>query len=87
MWAKIALFALSGVTATLCSVLLIRAYLRNRIRLLFWSSLCFAALALEGGILILNEFVAADLTVLRLTIPLLGLAALLYGMLWESDMH
>jgi hypothetical protein len=81
----IAIYALSAITATLCSVLLIRACLRNRLRLLFWSGICFAALALEGVILIVNEFVAADLTTLRLSVPLAGLAALLYGMLWETD--
>jgi hypothetical protein len=83
----IAVFALSGVTASLRSVLLFRGYLRNRVRLLFWAGVCFAALALEGLVLIINEYVAADLTVLRLSVPLGGLMALLYGLLWESDSH
>jgi drug/metabolite transporter (DMT)-like permease len=81
----IAIFALSGVTATLCSVLLLRGYLRNGVRLLFWAGICFAALALEGVVLVINEYVATDLTVLRLSVPLAGLVALLYGLLWESD--
>ncbi len=81
----ITVFALSGLTALLCTLLLLRAYWRNRVRLLFWSSLCFAALALENVVLIINELTPADLTVPRLIVPLLGLITLLYGMLWETD--
>lgn len=81
----IPLFALSAVTALLCCLLLLRGYLRNKLRLLFWSGICFFALALENVVLILNEYVPADLTVVRLTIPLIGLVALLYGLLWEAD--
>lgn len=83
----IAVFSLSGVTALLCSLLLIRAYWRNRVRLLFWASLCFAALALENAVLIVNEYTAEDLTVWRLLVPLAGLLTLLYGMLWESQLR
>lgn len=81
----ITLFALSALTAILCSFLLVRGYLRNGVRLLFWAGICFAALAIEGVVLIVNEMVAADLTVVRLLVPLVGLVALLYGLLWESD--
>jgi hypothetical protein len=66
-------------------VLLIRGYLRNGVRLLFWAGVCFIALALEAVVLIINEYTTADLTVPRLIVPLIGLAALLYGLLWESD--
>lgn len=83
----IVVFVLTGVTALMCSVLLARAYRRNGIRLLLWASISFASMALEGVVLIVNEYVAADLTLLRLTVPLLGLIALLYGLLWESDYH
>ncbi len=81
----ITLFAVSSLTAILCSVLLVRGYVRNGVRLLFWAGICFAALAVEGAVLIINELVAADLTVVRLLVPLIGLMALLYGLLWESD--
>jgi hypothetical protein len=81
----VAVFCLSAVTALLCSLLLIRAYWRNRVRLLMWASACFAALALENLVLIVNEYTDVDLTVGRLLVPLVGLGTLLYGMLWESD--
>lgn len=83
----ISIFVLSTIIATLCSVLLVRGYLRNGVRLLFWAGICFAALALEAVILIVNEFTTTDLTLVRLSVPLIGLGALLYGLLWESDSH
>jgi hypothetical protein len=83
----IAVFALSAVTAILCSSLLIRGYRRNRVRLLLWSGVCFAALALENLVLIVNEYTTVDLNVFRLLVPLIGLMALLYGLLWETDSH
>jgi hypothetical protein len=83
----IAVFALSAVTAILCSSLLIRGYRRNRVRLLLWSGVCFAALALENLVLIINEYTTVDLNVFRLLVPLVGLMALLYGLLWETDSH
>jgi hypothetical protein len=83
----IVIFALSGVTATLCSGLLFRGYRRNGVRLLFWAGICFAALALEAAVLIINEYTTMDLTILRLAIPQVGLIALLYGLLWESELR
>ncbi|MBX3452179.1 MAG: hypothetical protein KF777_21670 [Planctomycetaceae bacterium] len=83
----IAVFALSAVTAILCSSLLIRGYRRNRVRLLLWSGVCFAALALENLVLIVNEYTTVDLNAFRLLVPLIGLMALLYGLLWEIDSH
>lgn len=83
----VSIFGLSTIVATLCSVLLVRGYARNGVRLLFWAGICFAALAVEGAILIVNEFTTTDLTLIRLSIPLIGLVALLYGLLWESDSH
>lgn len=83
----IAVFALSAVTAILCSSLLIRGYRRNRVRLLLWSGVCFAALALENLVLIVNEYTTVDLNAFRLLVPLIGLMALLYGLLWETDSH
>lgn len=81
----IAIFALSAITALLCCLLLLRGYMRNRVRLLFWAGVCFFALALENVVLIINEYTTADLTVFRLLVPLVGLLALLYGLLWEAD--
>lgn len=83
----IIIFAITVITALTCSVLLARGYRKTGVRLLLWASVCFASMALEGVLLIVNEFVPEDLTLVRLMVPLLGLIALLYGLLWESDVH
>jgi hypothetical protein len=80
----LAVYTLSLLTALLCSVLLARGYRRTRVRLLFWASVCFASLALENLILIVNDFVPQDLSLVRLVPPLVGLAAMIYGLIWES---
>lgn len=82
----LAIFLLCLTTALLCGGLLLRGYAETRHRLLFWAGLCFVALAFENAVLILDLYVipSVDLRLIRLTIPLVGLAALLYGMLWET---
>jgi hypothetical protein len=82
----LAVYALCAATAVLCSGLLIRGFVRTRVRLLLWAGVCFAALALENVVLIVDLFIVPtiDLNLLRLLTPLVGLAALLYGLLWES---
>jgi hypothetical protein len=82
----LALYALCVLTALLCSGLLLRGYVRNRVRLLLWAGLCFAALALENVILVIDFFVVPtiDLEIYRLAVALVGLMVLLYGLLWES---
>ncbi|HEY2386482.1 MAG TPA: DUF5985 family protein [Candidatus Binatia bacterium] len=53
-----AVYVLCTVTSLLCALLLFRGYRRSGIRLLLWSALCFAGLALN------NAFVFVDLVVL-----------------------
>lgn len=42
------IYSLCAITGALCACLLTRAYLRLRSRLLLWSSICFAGLALNN---------------------------------------
>jgi 4-hydroxybenzoate polyprenyltransferase len=79
-------FALCFLTSLACAVLLWRGYRASRAKLLLWSSLCFFGLALNNALLILDtNSPDLDMSVIR-TIPiLLGLAALLYGLVWESE--
>jgi drug/metabolite transporter (DMT)-like permease len=69
----------------MCCVLLACGYFRTRVPLLYWAAVCFAAFGLEGAVMIVNEYVPADLTVLRLSISLVGIVLLLYGLLWNSE--
>ena len=72
-------------TSLLCAHLLLRAYRRGRTKLLIWSALCFALLALNNlvvaaDVLLLPEI---DLTFLRLLTSLIAVGVLLYGFIWE----
>jgi hypothetical protein len=80
------LYLLCFLTALACGVLLLRGYGRTRFRLLFWSGLCFVALALENLVLYVDRILLpeADLSFLRLSIALVGLALLLYGLIWND---
>jgi hypothetical protein len=81
-----AVYLLCAATALACSVLLVRGYRRTGARLLLWCCLCFAALALENVVLFADVvvFTAIDLSGLRTAVALAGVAALLYGLVWEA---
>lgn len=78
--------AIYTVPASACAVLLLRAYAGNRVRLLFWSGLCFSGLALNNVLLFIDLRVVpeTDLSVWRSIPALFGVAALLYGLVWET---
>jgi hypothetical protein len=82
-----AIYLLCAVTSVICAVLLLRGFARTGVRFLFWSSLCFIGLAVN------NLLVVIDLAVLvkqveladeRGVAALLGLAALVFGLVSES---
>jgi hypothetical protein len=80
------IYALCALTSLLCAVLLLRAYARSRVRLLLWSGLCFAGLAVNNILLFIDVRVVpdTDLSVVRTLPALLGVALLIYGLVWES---
>ena len=79
-------YILCAATSTLCAVLLYRGYRSSKARLLFWSGLCFIGLALNNVLLIVDVRVVpgTDLSAWRLLPAVLGVAALLYGLIWET---
>jgi hypothetical protein len=81
-----AIYTLDALTALLCTVLLLRAYLHGRYRLLLWSSICFAGLTLNNVLLVLDKLMLpdVDLSPLRSAVALVAMAILLFGMIWES---
>lgn len=80
------IYCLCTATALICSVLLLRGYFRSRARLLFWSGLCFAALTLDNLFLVLDRVVwpAVNFAPWRPSFAFIGVALLLYGMIWEE---
>ena len=45
-------YVLCALTSLACAILLLRGYFRTRVRLLLWSGLCFAGLALNNALLV-----------------------------------
>lgn len=74
------------VTSLLCAYLLARAYTRGRTRLLIWSAICFALMALNNLVLVIDVLLLpeVDLTIPRAVTALLAVTVLLYGFIWET---
>ena len=83
-----AVYVLCALAATTCAVLLVRGYMTSRARLLLWSAVCFTGLALNNILLFVDKVVVGpdvDLSAWRLVPAALGLMALVYGLVWETD--
>ena len=82
-----AVYILCALTSVACAVLLLRGYSRSRLRLLLWSGLCFAALAVSNLVLFadLVVFRGIDMSLWRSSIALVGIATLLYGLIWDAQ--
>jgi hypothetical protein len=79
-------FGLCAVTSFACCVLLLRGWGSTGARLLLWSGIAFAGFALGNALLVVDTFVLplVDLSVVRNVPTLIGIAALLWGLVWES---
>ncbi len=82
----IIVYILCAATSALCAVLLLRGYSQSRARLLFWSGLCFAGLALNNFFLIVDVRIipTIDLSFWRTVPALIGVSLLVYGLVWET---
>jgi hypothetical protein len=82
-----AIYILCALTSLACAILLLRGYLQTRVRLLLWSSLCFFGLALNNALLYVDTHVLLDndLSTERTIPALIGVALLLYGLIWDED--
>ena len=80
-------YILGALTSLACAVLLLRGYSRGRKRLLLWSGLCFAGLALSNLLIFIDLIVlpGRDLYLWRLATTGVAMALLLYGLIWESN--
>lgn len=79
-------YGLCALTSIACAVLLLRGYASNRVRLLLWSGLCFTGLALNNILLFIDMRIAPDfdLSAWRTLPALVGVAILLYGLVWDA---
>lgn len=81
------IYSLCAMASGFCAWLLVRAYSASRSKLLLWSAVCFAALALESGALWIDKIVFPedDFSAIRASIGLFAMAVLLLGMIWEAE--
>jgi len=81
------LYVLCLITSAACAWLLFQGYARSSIRLLLWSGLCFAFLAVNSLVVVLDIVVLADadLQAWRHAATLLAVGTLLFGLVWETD--
>jgi hypothetical protein len=80
-------YVLCAVTSFACALLLLRAYRNRRVHLLFWSGLSFIGFALGNLFLVIDRMMVPEieLSLFRSVPVLVGLAVLIYGMVWQSE--
>lgn len=70
-----------------CAVLLIRSYLRNRVKLVFWGAVFFVCFALSNVVLFFDLGIlppSIDLSPYRDALTFAGLAAMIFGLIKEG---
>ncbi|HVV02421.1 MAG TPA: DUF5985 family protein [Verrucomicrobiae bacterium] len=79
-------YMLCALTSIACAGLLLRSYFRGRARLLFWSALCFVFIGISNILLFFDMIILPtwNLSPYRHLTSLIGVAMLLYGMIWET---
>jgi hypothetical protein len=85
---KAVLFLIALLTSFACTVLLFRAYLSSRLRILLWSALCFVGLTVNNLLLFVDLVLlpeSIDLRVYRNAAALVGMLFLIYGFIRESE--
>ena len=81
-------YLLCFATSAACAYLLARSFRKARSRMLFWSALRFALLALVNLAVIFDLVIYPediDLRSLRLWLTLLAVTVLLFGFIWDED--
>lgn len=79
-------YTLCLATSAVCAALLIRAYLRSRSSLLFWTAAGFVFLALNNLLLVADMLIFADVDLwwLRSGAVLVAIAVMIYGFMKEE---
>lgn len=80
-----AVYVLCTLTSIACMALLLRGYVKSRVRLLLWSGLGFAGFAVNNILLFadLVLYPSVNLILARNLTGLAGVLLLLYGLIWD----
>ncbi|MDI1435506.1 MULTISPECIES: DUF5985 family protein [Polyangium] len=78
-------YILCTLTSLVAMTLLLRAYAARKVRLLLWSGLCFAGLALNNVLLFVDLIMIPehDLSTVRQIPAVMGVSFLLYGLVYD----
>ena len=84
---KSAIYVLCLITSAACAYLLFQGYWRSSARLLLWSSICFAFLAINSLIVVFDMVLLSDVDFqsYRHAASLFAVGTLLFGLVWETD--
>jgi len=79
-------YVLCAITSLACTALLLRGYKDTKVRLLFWSGLCFLGLTLDNVLLYVDLIVVpdVDLSIWRKVPGLVAISVLIFGLIWDS---
>jgi hypothetical protein len=82
-----AVYLLCFLTSCACTLLLARNYWRTAARLLLWSALCFALLAANNLVVIVDLLVLPerDFRLARMLLSLAAVCVLLFGFIWDRE--
>jgi hypothetical protein len=81
-------YILCALTSLTCVVLLARGYYRTRVRILLWSTFCFAFLAVNNVLLFIDLAVFGDranLSSYRDFTAIVATSLIVIGLIWDSD--
>lgn len=82
------IYGLCAITSGVCAWLLLRAWRRQRLRLLLWGGLCFCGFTLSNLLLVIDKVMTGpevDLAYWRYGISLASVLVLLYGLIWDTE--
>ena len=81
-----AIYLLCGLTSLAAAFMLLRHYRQRRTRLLLWSVIGFAGLAVNNVMVYVDlvMFTGVDLSLYRTAAGSLAMLALVYGLVWET---
>lgn len=80
-------FLLCIVTSAACCILLLQAHRRTGTRLLLWSGICFAGLALNDALVFVDLVIVPQISliVLRSVTLLVSLLVFIVALIWEPS--
>ena len=81
-----AIYLLCAAASLVVALMLLRQYLKSRTRLLLWSLVCFTGLAANNVLVYIDlvVYTGVDLSVYRSAAGAAAMAAMLYGLVWET---